>query len=149
SPTMECLTLLGTAGDTAEWNSRNSSVGYKAIPLSSEGFVSKIPMISRLIYQFGVDLRAVLRPNQANVADLSRRTYSAFHVPEAVGSPYIPAQKHFVLAYGIRSVLGFGGILSEGSLFAVILFAKVLVPQHTADLFEDLGPVIKEAVEPF
>src|SRR5262249_14471339 len=73
SPTMECLTLLGTAGANAGWNSRQNSVGYKVIPLASEGFVSKIPMISRLIYQFGVDLRAVLRRNRDGVTDLSRR----------------------------------------------------------------------------
>ena len=145
----KCLTLLGTVGDRAEWNSRRSSVGHKAIPLPSEDFVTRLPMIARLINQFGVELSVVLKPAPAILLDLAEKRYSAFHVLEAVGSPYIPAQEDFVLPHGIRSVLGFGGILTGGDLFAVILFAKVQLPRQTADLFESLGLVVREAVAPF
>lgn len=91
TPDMKCLTLLATAGEKPEWNDRHQSNGHKAIPLPSEKFVSQIPMISRLINQFGVDLNAVLRPDPAIIVDLQQKAYNAFHVPEAVGSPYIPA----------------------------------------------------------
>lgn len=36
----------------------------------------------------------------------------------------------------IRSVLGFGELLTSGDLFAVILFSKVAVPPSTASLFK-------------
>ena len=45
-------------------------------------------------------------------------------MPEAAGSPYIPAQEDFVQPVGIRSVLGFGGMLPGGDIFVVILFSR-------------------------
>jgi len=68
-------------------------------------------------------------------------------VPEAVGSPYIPAQKEFVIAHGVRSVVGFGGVLSTGDLFAVIMFAKVSIPRETADAVKALALSVKEAAQ--
>ena len=146
---MKCLTLLGTAREKPEWNARHKSAGHKTIPLPSPHFVWQIPMIARLLHQFGVDVGAVLRPDPAILVDLEKRTYNAFHVPEAVGSPYIPAQEDFVIPFGIRSALGFGGVLSTGNLYAVILFVKVPVPRETADLAKALARDVKTAVEPF
>lgn len=53
--------------------------------------------------------------------DLRGKTYGVFHVAEARESAYVPAQADFVVPYGIRSVVGFGGPLATGDLFAVIL----------------------------
>jgi len=149
SPQMKCLVLLASAGEKAEWNSRTASAGHKAIPLPNEAFVSQIPMISRLVSQFGLDVKAVIQPDPNLLADLEQKSYNAFHVAEAVGSPYIPAQKDFVVPYGIRSVLGFGGMLATGDLFALIVFAKVQIPRETADLTKSLALSVKEAVQPF
>jgi hypothetical protein len=149
SPSMKCLTLLATAGEKPEWNSRAASVGHKAIPLPSEKFVSQIPMISRLVNQFGLDVNAVIKPDPSLLVDLEEKACNTFHVPEAVGSPYIPAQKDFVIPHGIQSVVGFGGMLASGDLFAVILFAKVHIPRKTADLANSLALKVKEAVQPF
>jgi hypothetical protein len=148
-PDMKCLVLLATAGEQAEWNSRTASVGHKAIPLPDEAFVSKIPMISRLVSQFGLDVNAVIRADPNLLTDLEQKRYNAFHVAEAVGSPYIPAQKDFVIPYGIRSVLGFGGMLTTGELFAVIMFAKVQIPRATADRANVLALRVKEVVQAF
>jgi len=80
---------------------------------------------------------------------LQQKTYNVFHVPEAVGSPYVPEQKEFVIPFGIRSVLGFGGILPSGNFFAVILFAKVPISRETAELFKTVTLAVKLAVLPF
>lgn len=149
SPEMRCLTLLATVGENSEWNLRANSAGHKAIPLPSEDFVAKIPMIARLINQLGLEVSAVLRPDPAIMMDLEEKTYGVFHVPEAVGSPYIPAQDEFVIPYGVRSVVGFGGILPSGELYAVILFAKVQIPRETAERFAALASSVKAAVAPF
>jgi hypothetical protein len=149
SPDMKCLTLLATRGAQPDWNDRRKSAGHKAIPLPSEKFVSQIPMISRLVNQFGLDLNAVLRPDPAIIVDLEQKTYNAFHVPEAIGSPYIPAQQEFVIPNDVRSVLGFGGVLASGDLFVVILFAKVHIPPETTDLAKDLALDVKSALQPF
>ena len=149
SPQMKCLVLLATAGEKQEWNDRGHSAGHKAIPLPNEAFVSQIPMISRLVSQFGLDVKAVIQPDPNLLADLEQKSYNAFHVPEAVGSPYVPAQKEFVVPCGVRSVLGFGGMLANGDLFAVIAFSKVPIPRETADLSQALALKVKEVVQPF
>ncbi len=84
-------------------------------------------MISRLVSILGLDFSAIIKPNPGLIADLEQQTYNAFHVPEAVGSPYIPAQKDLVLPFGVQSVLGFGGVLGTGDLYVVTLFATVHV----------------------
>ena len=146
---MRCLTLLGTIGDEEQWNSRARSAGHKAIPLASAEMVSGIPMIARLINQFGIDLGAVMRPDPMLIGDLSKKTFNTFYVPDTVGSPYIPFQDDFVIRYGIKSVLGFGGVLSSGELFVVIMFSKVSIPSKTAEVFNRMANFVKDAVEPF
>jgi hypothetical protein len=148
-PAMKCLVLLATAGHTPEWNSRAHSAGHKAIPLPSEQVIAQIPMISRLIQQFGVEVRTVLEPDPTLIMELEQKTYNVFHVPEALGSPYVPAQEGFVVPFGIKSVLGFGGMLPSGDLFAIILFAQVTIPRETGELFKTLALSAKMAVLPF
>jgi hypothetical protein len=149
APTTRCLTLIGTAGDEPAWNARRSSAGHQAIPLPSAEIVEKAPMIAQLIRQFGLDLSDVVQPSNDLVRGVTGKTYGVFHVPEAVGSPYIPAQKDFVLKFGIRSVVGFGGSLPSGDLFAVILFARVPVSSETADRFRNLALDVKSGFFPF
>ncbi len=144
-----CLTMLGTVGDNEDWKSRTKSNGHRAIPLASAEMVASIPMISRLLTQFGVDVGSVMRPDPMLIGDLSAKTYNTFYVPEAPGSSYIPAQDDFVIPNGIQSVLGFGGILSSGELFVVIMFSKASIPADVANKFSAVGSSVKEAVEPF
>jgi hypothetical protein len=106
-------------------------------------------MISQLIIQFGLEVSALIQPDPALLVDLEQRTYNVFHVPDAVGSPHIPAQQGFVIPFGIQSALGFGGMLPTGDLFAVILFSKVHVPRATAEMFKTLALSVKVAVVPF
>jgi hypothetical protein len=137
NPSTKCLTLLATAGDEPHWNSRYTSTGHKAIPLIDRGFVERVPMISQLIQQFGLEIENVIEPAPELLADLESHTFNVFYIPEALDSPYIPAQKDFVIPYKIKSVMGFGGMLPSGNLFAILLFAKVLIPHNTAkDLFK-------------
>jgi hypothetical protein len=149
SDELRCLTLLGTIGDQEQWNSRTRSAGHQAIPLASADMVSGISMIARLINQFGIDVGAVMQPNPMLIGDLSKKTFNTFCVPEAAGSPYIPFQDDFVIRYGIKSVLGFGGVLSSGELFVVIMFSKVSIPSNTAEIFNRMAICVKDAVEPF
>ena len=141
--------MLGTKGDNADWKSRSTSNGHRAIPLASAEMVGGIPMISRLLTQFGIDVGSVMRPDPMLIGDMSAKTYNTFYVPEAVGSPYIPAQDEFVIPNGIQSVLGFGGVLSSGELFVVIMFSKASIPADVANKFSAVGVSVKEAVEPF
>ncbi len=149
SPDVKCLTLLGTAGDSADWNDRRKSKQHAAIPLASEAMVRRIPMISRMIQQFGIDIGAVIRPDPSLLTQLENTAYQVFHVAHAAGSPYVPAQESFVVPYGIQSVLGFGGMLPTGNLFAVIAFTRVPIQRVTANLFQTLALSVKVALLPF
>jgi len=124
----KCLTLLATAGEETQWNSRQSSRMHKCIPLLSEAMVEQFPMISQLIRQMGMTTTDVLRMTPEIIKDLNHKNFGVFHVPAAVNSPFVPAQKEFVVRYGIGSVLGFGGMLPDGELFTVIIFARVAIP---------------------
>jgi hypothetical protein len=144
--TMKCLTLMATVGQTALWNSRHQSRGHRAIPLPSPEIVEKAPMISQLIKEFGLELSNVLQPSPEIVRELAGKRHGVFHVEDALGSPYIPAQQEFVVRFGIRSVLGFGGLLVNGDLFAVILFATVRVSAESADRFRTLALDVKSGL---
>jgi hypothetical protein len=145
----KCLTLLATAGALPAWNSRHASAGHKALPLTSEDSIARSPMIAQLIRQFGVDVGAFVAPEPTFMVDVAQHNFNVFHVPEALGSPSIPAQKEFVEPFGVRSVLGFGGLLPGTELFAIIIFSKQPIPRSTADLFRPLALNTKVAVLPF
>lgn len=143
--TMKCLTLMATAGQRADWNSRHFSRDHRAVPLPSPEIVEKAPMISQLIKELGLELTSVLQPLPDVVKDLAGKRHGIFFVEDALGSPYIPAQQEFVVRFGIKSVLGFGGMLTLGDLFAVILFATVPVPPKSAERFKTLALDVKSA----
>lgn len=148
-PTTKCLTLLATAGDEPFWNARQESTGHQAIPLIDRDFIYRAPMILQLIQQFGLEVNAVIDTAPTLITKKSHKPFNVFHVPEAVGSSYIPAQEQFVLPYRVQSVLGFGGMLSSENLFAVILFSKVPISLTVAGYFKWISAYVRIAVDLF
>ena len=144
-----CLTLLGTAGVEEEWNDRRESRGHQAIPLATAEAVERSPMIVGLIEQLGLDIDDVVDPTLVDPMSLHHRDYDVFFVPDALNSPLVPAQDGFVVPYGVRSVVGCGGVLPSGDLFALILFTRLLLTPATADLFRTLALSVKATVVPF
>ncbi|MGB3512507.1 MAG: HAMP domain-containing sensor histidine kinase [Microcoleaceae cyanobacterium] len=149
TPNLKCLTLLATAGEKAEWNSRQKSSGHKAIPLVNKEAIAKIPMISQLIHQLGLEPDKVLQPDPNLLVDLEQKMYNVFYVADALGSPYIPAQESFVIPFNVKSVIGFGGLLPSGNMFVILMFLKVKVPRDTIDLLKPLALSVKMAILPF
>lgn len=148
-PKMKCLTLLASIGEKPEWNSRKTSIWHKAIPLSSERIIEQSPMISQLIKQFGLEVHDIIKPNENILVEMDKKPYNIFYIPFALESHFVPAQEDFVIPYGIKSVLGFGGMIPSGDLFAVIIFAKIFIPQDTANMFRTLALNVKMAILPF
>jgi serine phosphatase RsbU (regulator of sigma subunit) len=103
-------------------------------------------MISQLIRQLGLDIKTVINPGPDLLVEIEQRKYNVFYVPEAIGNPYIPAQDSFVIPFGIKSVLGFGGLLPSGNLFVIIMFLKVQIPHSTAQMFSTLALNVKTAL---
>lgn len=146
---MKCLTLFGTAGERPEWNERNRSKRYRSIPLADKQVLFQFPMVSQLLQQLGVDFTSKIQPKSDLLVDQTEHTLDVFHVPEAKGSPFLPAQEEFVIPFGIESVLGFGGVLPSTELFTVILFSKQKISRETAELFKPLALSVKLALLPF
>jgi len=143
---LRCLVLLATEGDRPEWNSRHSSRGHQAIPLSSEEAVARAPMVLQLVRQLGLEVSTVVRPDQNALLGLADRTHDVFYVRTAAGSPFIPAQEEFVARYGIASVIGFGGLAGSGDLYVAILFTHTEITPESADLFKVIGLNFKLAM---
>ncbi len=147
-PETRCLTLLATRGLEVEWNDRRKSHGHQAIPFPSVEFVQRLPMVAGLINQIGVDLADVVRPDQARAGELARKNYDVFHVAQARGSEFVPAQD-FVEAHGIVSALGFGGMLFSGDFYAVVMFARVPISAGVADRLRILSLATRVSLMPF
>lgn len=148
NPQMKCLTLLASVGQEAQWCDPRESVGHQAIPLPSAQIVEGAPMIAQLIREMGLEISDVIRPDDAFLHDRVGKSYNVFHVEKALGSPHIPAQKEFVERYGIRSVLGFGGLVAAGDLFAVIMFSRGRIPPESAARFRNIALDVKAVVHP-
>lgn len=149
APHVRCLTLMATTGREAEWKSRRTSRGHRAIPLTTVEVVERAPMIAQLISQMGLNIATVVRPPAGLMLDDSGTKHNVFYVPRAEGSPHIVAQNEFVIPHGIASVLGFGGIVASGDMFATILFSRVPISAEAADLFSVIGLNLKIAILPF
>ncbi|MDQ1636442.1 MAG: hypothetical protein QOJ32_3251 [Frankiaceae bacterium] len=138
APTLDarttCLALLGTAGARASWRDRTASQGHRVIPLRDAAQVGRLPMIAALLTQLGIDIHALVTARTDIVLPAQDDGFRVFHVPEAAGSPVIPAQD-FVTEHGIASALGFGGALPGGEMYAVVLFSTVPIPLTAASLF--------------
>ncbi|MDO9118980.1 MAG: PAS domain S-box protein [Nitrospira sp.] len=146
---MKCLTLLASTGAVEGWNHPAQSSRFRVIPLSGPDALAKLPMFSQLFAQFRIDLPFLEQAGSSLLTDQYATTFNAFHVPQALGSPYVPGQTEFVVPFGIQSVFGFGGLLATGEMFTVILFANVPVTKDTADLCKAFALSTKLTLAPF
>ncbi|MCS6293090.1 MAG: PAS domain S-box protein [Nitrospira sp.] len=149
NPGMKCLTLLASTGAVEGWNNPAQSSRFLAIPLSGPDALAKLPMFSQLFAQFHIDLPLLEQADSSLLMDQYATTFNAFYVPQALDSPYVPGQTEFVVPFGVQSVVGYGGLLPTGDMFAVILFAKVPVSRDTADLFKTFALSTKLTLAPF
>lgn len=144
-PGMRCVALLASAGEKQTWNSRRGA-GHAAIPLRTTDDVARWPMIAQLAQEFGLDAAALVDPSSSVVPRPRRgRNYGVFHIEEALGSTVIPAQAGLVRCYGVRSVVAFGGALSTGDIFTIVLFSRVSVTRAVAEQFRALALHVKSA----
>ena len=143
APSLPVLTLMGTRGARPQWNHRDESRGHLAIPLVSAAFVDSIPMISRMLAEFGLVIEG-LETGGAVVKSRVGTLSAMFYVADArtetddQGRVVISAQE-FVEQEGVKTVFGFGGAyMLEKSYVAIILFARETVK---ADLARELAPL--------
>ena len=145
------LSLLGTRGDQADWNSRHDSKGHIGIPLASADFIDLIPMMSRLMRALGVPLDWISSTDRTIIAKAIGRIAGVFHVPDArlsvdeKGRKIISTQD-FVGNHNVRTVFGLGGGYILGTTFVtVIFFTRETLPQERVEYFLPLINTFKSA----
>lgn len=140
SPDTRYLALLATAGDEPAWRSVAGSQGHQAVPLDTAENAARVPMVHCLMNQLGIDF-SVSPPSSSSVT-------VAVDTRPSSGADVL-SQDPFVSRHGIRSVLGFGGQLPAGDLFAVVLFTRVPIETGARALFKTLALAVKVSLMAF
>jgi two-component system, NtrC family, sensor kinase len=143
---VNCLTLLASRGMLPEWNDRFESKNHQVIPLVSSQMIASAPMIAQLINRLGIDVAQVITPAPRLFLNPLEKTYNILYVPNALGDHAIVAQKEFVEPYGIHSVIGTGGLLPTGDMFALMIFMRVFITPRTAKQFSLIARGIEMAL---
>jgi hypothetical protein len=135
------LSLLGTNGVEPAWCDRRRSASHVGIPLVSREFVTRIPMISRLLQQLGIELDWFERNDTAIVGQTFGLQSGVFFVDDAAtavdrqGRNIITAQE-FVANYGVQTVFGVGGGYVGTPVYTTIIaFCRDRVEQAQAGEF--------------
>jgi hypothetical protein len=149
NPETMCLTLMGSSGANPRWNQRKFSKGHQAIPLIDTPSVHRIPMIASLIQGFGLDIEQLLQDDPLFLEAFGHSTFNVFFIKEALGSQWIPSQDDFVIPLRIKSVLGCGGLLPGGDVFAVVMFSRFTIPDDTAAVFRSLSVTFRSVLTPY
>jgi hypothetical protein len=142
------LSLIGTHGQEADWCDRRNSKGHVGIPLISSAFVGAIPMISRMIGEFGVPMGFLDSHDTGIIIENIGSTAGLFFVEdaaEAIDSDgrKIIAMQDFVADYSVKSVFGIGGAYDGGQLLVVVVFCRDAFSRITAEHFLTLANFFK------
>ena len=145
------LSLVGTSGGNPEWNDRKNSKGHVGIPLLSASFIDSIPMMSRMLNQFGAGFDWVDSDDskfvQAKVGSFAGSFYvrDAKNETDNQGRKIIAAQD-FVNKNNIKTVFGFGGAyLGSKTFFTVIVFLHETVDEKVVEWFKPQASKFKAA----
>ncbi|MFF9087818.1 SpoIIE family protein phosphatase [Streptomyces sp. NPDC014991] len=118
------LTLAGFRGPYVPWPGAEGS-GPLRMPVPSSGGAHETPSVHRLLERLGVT---------TGEADGAVPPASDVEVVHVSGSR-VDGLEELLPGQGVRSALAFGGTLSPGEWFAVVLFSRVPLPAEAATLF--------------
>jgi hypothetical protein len=119
------MSMMATRGVEAAWNDRRKSQGHRVIPAGDQ----RTPMVAAAFQQIGLDEAP---PSVGVIFNEVTFMTRYFHVANALGSPYIPAQAEFVVPYQIRSVIGLGARFASGNAHLTLCFSKVPINEEDA-----------------
>jgi hypothetical protein len=105
-------------------------------------------MVARLHGSLGLEARQLVHPDPGFLLEKDRAGFNVFHVEQALGSPFIPAQDSFVVPFAVQSVVGFGFVIPPTHVFSTILFSRQHIAPATAGLFKTLALSLKLALLP-
>ncbi|TWU17341.1 hypothetical protein Pla52o_51450 [Novipirellula galeiformis] len=127
TPQTPVLSLIASRGIQSAWNDHRRSEGHLGIPLVSGDFVSRVPMIARLLSEVGLDLSWLGGDASGLEIDTLSKLSGVFYVADAAsavdsqGRKIISAQA-FVQSNRVKSVFGVGGGFAISKTFLTLLF---------------------------
>lgn len=130
------LALMGTTGVEPAWCDRHQSQSHKLLPTQGD----LTPMLQAAFEQIGLLEQPVPESNDFLQGTAVMNRY--FHVQEAPGSSYVPAQSEFVEPYGIQSVIGLGTRFLSTSAYFMIAFSTVPVDTDAARALIGFSPFL-------
>ena len=142
------LSLIGTHGQEADWCDRRNSKGHVGIPLISSAFVGAIPMISRMLGEFGVPMGFLDSHDTGIIIENIGSAAGLFFVEDAAEATdregrKIIAMQDFVADYSVKGVFGIGGAYDGGQLLVVVVFCRDVFSRITAEHFLTLANLFK------
>ena len=135
------LSLVGSRGARPAWNDRHQSQGHVGIPLASAAFIDKIPMMSRLLKEVGLDLAWIESRDTNMIVEAMGRASGVFYVRDAKTAVdhqnrKIIAAQDFVEAHQIQTVFGLAGGYATNQVFlTLIVFCRETLAKSQAALF--------------
>ncbi len=138
------MSLIGTHGLKHQWNNRRDSQGHVGIPLVSETFIDKIPMMSRLLKEVGLSLTWLDSKNTNMVIETAGRTSGIFFVEDASSAVdqqnrKIIAAQDFVAENQVKTVFGLAGGYATSNIYVtLIVFCREKLARSQAALFSSL-----------
>ncbi len=136
------IALVGTYGDEVAWCARQKSKGHQVLDAESTA-----PMMRAAIQSIGLTGGPATSEALAMQQDAALSKY--FYVPDAIDSPYVPAQDEFVLPYGIKSVIGFGIRFLSRCAYMALCFSKVSLAETDVEKFVSLLPFVSTSLAAF
>jgi len=138
-----------------EWNKRGKSQGHLGIPLTSNQFISGIPMMAQLLTDLGMPLFQPGKRADSGIASASAlKMVGQFYVADALtgidaqGRKIISSQD-FVTKYEVKTVFGLGGVSSPGdnvNLVMIIFCRKKVEQQSVIGLIPLIGTIVASTI---
>lgn len=138
APPKKCLVLLATAGLAPLGDDALLSHGTRVIPLA-EDETRTAPSFRALVTQLGLDVASLVALEPAYAGEASHRTCHVFRTEDVPGA---------IAAQGVRSILGFGGLLPSGNLFFVLLYLRTVISADHAEMFRPVAINVKMPLLP-
>lgn len=126
---VKCLTLMSGCGESDYSNTT-------CIPLDSQNLSQKVPMISLIVKELGLDSNKIVSADPGIFIDPDKKKYSVFHMDNLSASPFL----------GIESVMAFGAYLPSGDFFATMMMLKVKISIEKAEEFKALARATEAAI---
>ena len=142
-----CQVVLASQGDAEDWSGVDQIGFYDIIPLECEAFLERVPITATVLDYLGMPIGPTVLNHQDILVKGTR--IGTFLIPVAEGSPYITNQDELVGEYNVRSAVGFGDRLPDGSAFVVIGFTKTPVSEDAARMISHLAHSVRLGLLPF